>query len=126
MVPGRRAFLGLEAKSDAEDAIVAAQDLLRDRIAHLMPVGRPDRDMAETEVIGEPEAFHFYAPGPQSGGPAALRRYTLLLTPAKDLVLASASDGTASAADSASARVTRDAFVNRFQREMRNIRGLLT
>ncbi len=42
------------------------------------------------------------------------------------MVLASASEGSASAAESASARVTFDAAANRFQREMGNMRCLLT
>ena len=42
------------------------------------------------------------------------------------MVLASASDGSASAAESASALVTFDAIENRFRREMWNIRSLLT
>ena len=92
VVPGRHALLRMEAKSDAEDAVVAAQDLLRDRIAHLMPVARQQRDVQTTEVVGAPGSFNFYAPGPQSEGPAELRRYTLTVTPANDLVLISASD----------------------------------
>jgi len=92
VVPGRHALQRMEARSDAEDGVVAAQDLLRDRIAHLMPVARQDRDNPVTEVVGAPDAFNFYAPGPQSDGPAELRRYTLTVTPANDLVLVSASD----------------------------------
>ena len=92
VVPGRHAFLRIEAKSDDADAVVAAQNLLRDRVAHLLPVARQTRDAQLTEVVGAPGTFNFYAPGPQSDGPAELRRYTLMVTSANDLVLLSASD----------------------------------
>ena len=92
VVPARRAWIQLEARTQASDTVVAAQSVLRDRIARLQPLARFAGTSTTTEVVGGPTELIFFAPGSQNFGPSELRHYVLKLEPSGDLVLDSTSD----------------------------------
>lgn len=71
------------------ETIQAAQELLRQRLAHAYAETANDAIPPYTFFDGKDTVLTFYAPPPDNLGPAALRRYTLAVTAGGDLLLTS-------------------------------------
>ena len=89
---GRRVWESLDLAAAGGEGVSSAQAVLRDRLEHVFPATRFDADAPYTDFTGETNTVEFLAPPVLSHAPDALRRFQLSLTPAGDLILASASD----------------------------------
>jgi len=89
---GRRVWETLDARAAEGEGVSSAQGLLRARLERAFPSTRFDASTPYADFSGEEKTVEFLAPADEAHGPDALRRYTLGLTPAGELVLRSASD----------------------------------
>lgn len=89
---GRRVWERTDQVSRSWEDIEAAQSLLRDRIEQIFPQTLFDENPPYVDFQGSSTGMVFLANPPWSERPAPLRRYTLRLNSAGELVLASMSD----------------------------------
>lgn len=89
---GRNIWRGVAARAETADAIQAAQAVLRGRFEKLFPATRYDAQQPYPNFGGTGYAMGFLAPPGQANGPASLRRYSLHVDAAGNLVLSSTSD----------------------------------
>lgn len=78
------------AQIDADDTVVAAQRLLRDRIEQLRPTINPNSAVAIVDANGDEGNFNFIAPPLARAEPDSLWRYRIVVTAAGDLLLLTA------------------------------------
>ena len=78
------------AQIDADDSVVAAQRLLRDRIEQLRPTINPNSSVAIVDANGDEANFNFIAPPLARAEPDSLWRYRIVVTAAGDLILLTA------------------------------------
>lgn len=78
------------AQIDADDTVVAAQRLLRDRIERLRPTINPNSSVAIVDANGDEGNFSFLAPPLARAEPDSLWRYRVVVTAAGDLILLTA------------------------------------
>ena len=74
-----------------EDSVASGQRLLRARIEALAPLTRSDASRPIVDARGDMRLFSFAAKAADNEGAGPLRRYRLLVTPAGELMLYSAS-----------------------------------
>lgn len=74
-----------------DQSVVAAQYILRSRLERLSPAVRLDSSDPIVDAQGDARVMSFAAPPLPRVGPAALQRYRLIVTPAGDLMLYTAS-----------------------------------
>lgn len=75
---------------EADESVIAAQRVLRDRIEQLRPVVDPDSAVAIVDAVGDQNAFTFQSVPLARNEPDSLSRYRIILTPAGDLTLLTA------------------------------------
>jgi general secretion pathway protein J len=75
------------AEFNADDGIIAAQRLLRDRIEQLRAVINPNSAMAIVDANGDENSFTFVAPPLARSEPDSLWRYRITTTSTGDLLL---------------------------------------
>ncbi|WP_165190170.1 prepilin-type N-terminal cleavage/methylation domain-containing protein [Caulobacter soli] len=86
------AWTRMDRSTTHDEAIEAAQDVLRERLQHAWPATRYDLHPAGPDFDGDSARLVFLAPPSDREGPGALRRYGLVLDANGDLVLESLSD----------------------------------
>lgn len=89
---GRRVWERLDTREAHGEVLDAAQTILRDRIEQIYPATLYDKAPPYIDFRGTGEQVTFLANPPVSERPAAIRRYTLALDTATNLVLSSISD----------------------------------
>jgi general secretion pathway protein J len=89
---GKRVWERIDSRQAHGEALEAAQTLLRDRVEQIYPLTMFDKTPAYVDFLGTGERMSFLASPPRSERPSALRRYTLGLDTATNLVLSSISD----------------------------------
>lgn len=89
---GRRVWERIDSREAHGEALEAAQTTLRDRIEQIYPATLYDKSPPYIDFRGSAEQLTFLANPPVSERPAAIRRYTLALDTATNLVLTSISD----------------------------------
>jgi general secretion pathway protein J len=89
---GRRVWDHIDWRESHGEALEAAQTILRDRIEQIYPATLYDKAPPYIDFEGKAEQTTFLANPPLSERPAAIRRYTLALDTATNLVLSSISD----------------------------------
>ena len=89
---GRRVWEHGDAVAAAGEQVVAAENLLRARLERAYPATRYDASAPYSDFDGVAKSVAFLAPDGDAHRPSALRRYTLALNVAGDLVLTSVSD----------------------------------
>jgi general secretion pathway protein J len=89
---GRRAWERLDTREAGGEVIESAQQSLRDRLEQTFPTTLYDTNPPSVNFLGARDSLVFISNPPESGRPAALRRYSLSLDTAGELVLASVSD----------------------------------
>jgi general secretion pathway protein J len=89
---GKRVWERIDWREAHGEALEAAQTVLRDRIEQSYPATLYDKAPPYADFRGTPEQINFIANPPMSERPGALRRYTLALDTATNLVLSSISD----------------------------------
>lgn len=87
LATGRRVWERIDANGAAGESIEGAQSLLRDRIEQLYPATLYDAPTPYADIDGDGGELGFLSAPPSALGPAPLRRYHLILTPAGDLRL---------------------------------------
>jgi general secretion pathway protein J len=92
---GRRVWERIDTREAVGESIDAAQTILRDRLEQAFPQTLYDENPPYVDFRGAAEQLVFLANPPQSQRPAPLRRYTLSLDTAGELVLSSTSDAAA-------------------------------
>ncbi len=75
----------------SDSSVDAAQRILRSRLERLAPVIRTDSSKAIVDADGDPQLFSFAAAPLDRLAPDALQRFRLVLSPAGDLMLYTAS-----------------------------------
>jgi len=81
----------MQRADQANESVIAAQTILRDRVEHLQAIPRADRADPVVDIQGDEHVFSFYAPSLSRNGPAETQAYRLLRMATGDLVLFSAS-----------------------------------
>jgi general secretion pathway protein J len=89
---GRRVWERIDTREAHGEALEAAQTTLRDRVEQIYPATLYDKSPPYIDFEGKAEQMSFLANPPLSERPAAIRRYTLALDTATNLVLSSISD----------------------------------
>ena len=89
---GRRVWERMDTREARGEALDAAQTTLRDRVEQIYPATLYDKSPPYIDFDGKAEEMTFLANPPFSERPAAIRRYTLALDTATNLVLSSISD----------------------------------
>jgi general secretion pathway protein J len=89
---GRRVWERIDTREAHGEALEAAQTILRDRIEQIYPATLYDKSPPYIDFRGTAEQMTFLANPPVSERPAAIRRYTLALDTATNVVLSSISD----------------------------------
>jgi general secretion pathway protein J len=89
---GRRAWERVDAREATIEVIEGAQQTLRDRLEQTFPTTLYDTNPPSIDFLGGRDTLTFIANPPESARPSALRRYSLGLDTAGELVLASVSD----------------------------------
>jgi len=89
---GRRVWERIDARQANAEVIESAQQMLRDRLQVTYPRTLYDEDPPTVDFQGARDTVVFIANPPGAGRPAPLRRYSLGLDTAGELVLASVSD----------------------------------
>jgi general secretion pathway protein J len=89
---GRRVWERIDAREASAEVIDSAQQTLRDRLRLTYPRTLYDADPPSVDFQGDRDTVVFIANPPAAGQPAPLRRYSLGLDTAGELVLASVSD----------------------------------
>ena len=92
---GRRVWERIDTREAVGEGLDAAQTTLRDRLEQAFPQTLYDQNPPYVDFQGRSEGVVFLANPPDSGRPAPLRRYTLSLDTAGELVLSSISDAAA-------------------------------
>ncbi len=82
----------MDQAATRDEAVEAAQGVLRERLQHAWPATRYDLHPPSPDFDGDTDRVTFLAPPPERQGGGALRRYSLLLDANGDLVLESLSD----------------------------------
>lgn len=75
---------------EADESVIAAQRVLRDRIEQLRPVVDPNSAVAIVDAVGDQSSFTFQSVPLARNEPDSLSRYRIILTPAGDLTLLTA------------------------------------
>lgn len=88
---GRRVWEHQDTREAAGEAVEAAQIILRDRIEETFPETRYDSSPPVIAFSGKADRLEFESNPGDAGRPAPLRRYTLLVNTAGQLVLSSVS-----------------------------------
>jgi general secretion pathway protein J len=86
------AWIRMDRATTRDEAIEAAQGVLRARLQHAWPATRYDIRPPGPDFDGDTDRMTFLAPPPERDGPGTLRRYSLRLDANGDLVLESVSD----------------------------------
>jgi general secretion pathway protein J len=86
------AWIRMDRATTRDEAIEAAQDVLRERLQHAWPATRYDIRPPGPDFDGDSDRLTFLAPPPARDGPGTLRRYSLRLDANGDLVLEAVSD----------------------------------
>lgn len=81
----------MQRGDQANEAVIAAQTILRDRAEHLQAIPRADRADPVIDIQGSEHVFSFYAPPLRGNGPEGVQAFRLLRMATGDLVLFSAS-----------------------------------
>ena len=89
---GRRVWEGIDRRESAGEELENAQAAFRDRVEQIYPATLYQGNPPTVDFQGTPGGLDFLASPSQAERPAPLRRYTLSLDAAGDLVLASVSD----------------------------------
>jgi general secretion pathway protein J len=89
---GRRVWDRMDTREAHGEFLDAAQTILRDRVEQIYPATLYDKAPPYIDFRGTAEQIVFLANPPVSERPAAIRRYTLALDTATNLVLSSISD----------------------------------
>ena len=89
---GRRVWERIDTREAHGEFLDAAQTTLRDRIEQIYPATLYDKTPPYIDFRGTAEEVTFLANPPVSERPAAIRRYTLALDTATNLILSSISD----------------------------------
>jgi general secretion pathway protein J len=89
---GRRVWERMDVREARWEVLDAAQTTLRDRVEQIYPATLYDKAPPYIDFNGTSEQITFLANPPESERPGALRRYTLALDTATNLVLSSISD----------------------------------
>lgn len=89
---GRRVWERIDTREASGETVDAAQDLLRDRLEKIFPQTLYDQNPPYIDFRGEADKATFLANPPDAGRPAPIRRYTLWLDTAGELVLDSVND----------------------------------
>jgi len=89
---GRRVWERIDQREAIGETIGGAQQSLRDRIEQVYPTTLFDTNPPNVDFHGARDGLVFVANPPQSSRPAPLRRYTLRVDTAGELVLSSVSD----------------------------------
>lgn len=89
---GKRVWERIDTRQAHGEALESAQTTLRDRIEEIYPATLFDKSPPYIDFAGTAEQIVFLANPPMSDRPSALRRYTLALDTATNLVLSSISD----------------------------------
>jgi general secretion pathway protein J len=89
---GRRVWERIDTREARGEVLDAAQTSLRDRIEQIYPATLYNKAPPYIDFRGTAEQMTFLANPPVSERPAAIRRYTLALDTATNLVLSSISD----------------------------------
>ncbi len=89
---GRRVWERIDAREASGEAIDGAQSVLRDRIEQIYAATLFNKNPPYVDFSGKADRLVFIATPPQSARPAPLRRYSLVLDTAGELVLSSVSD----------------------------------
>jgi general secretion pathway protein J len=76
-----------DARTSRLDELVAAQRLLRDRVAGMRAITRLDSIVPSIDAQGDETSFTFIAPPPDRAAPDALWRYRLIVTAGGTLML---------------------------------------
>lgn len=75
---------------EADESVIVAQRMLRDRIEQLRPIVDPDSAVAIVDAIGDKNMFTFQSAPLARGEPDSLWRYRIILTPTGELTLLTA------------------------------------
>jgi general secretion pathway protein J len=89
---GKRVWERIDTRQARAEALESAQNTLRDRIEEIYPATLFNKSPPYIDFTGAAEQVIFLANPPMSDRPAAVRRYTLALDTATNLVLSSISD----------------------------------
>jgi general secretion pathway protein J len=89
---GRRVWERIDTREAHGEALEAAQTTLRDRIEQTYPATLYNKTPPYIDFKGTAEQLSFLANPPVSERPASIRRYTLTLDTATNLLLSSISD----------------------------------
>jgi general secretion pathway protein J len=89
---GRRVWERIDRRQARTEALESVQTTLRNRIEETYPATLYDKAPPYIDFQGSAERMTFLANPPQSERPQALRRYSLALDAATNLILASISD----------------------------------
>jgi len=89
---GRRVWDRLAARGTDVASVEAAQDIVRDRIEHVVPLTRYDASSPYADMEGKADLLFFIAPASPDRQPDALADYRLSLSTGSELVLSSTSD----------------------------------
>ncbi len=90
---GRRVWERLDRRSAEVASVEAAQQLIRDRLEHLVPLTRYDASSPYADLRGTPDLMTFIGPASPDRQPDALADYRLSLSSTRsELVLSSTSD----------------------------------
>jgi general secretion pathway protein J len=92
MTTGHRVWDRIDTREAAGETIESAQTILRDRIEQAFPQTLYDENPPYVDLRGTAQDLIFLANSPESQRPAPLRRYTLSLDTAGNLLLSSISD----------------------------------
>lgn len=89
---GRRAWERVDRSSANIDQVEAAQTIIRDRLARLVPLTRYDAITPYSDIEGKHDVLFFIAPAPYAQQPDALTDYRLSLSTRSELVLSATGD----------------------------------
>jgi general secretion pathway protein J len=92
MTTGRRVWEGIDRREAAGEALDNAQIMLRNRIEQIYPMTKYDGNPPYIDFQGVAQGLTFLANPPEADRPAPLRRYSLFVDAAGELVLSSISD----------------------------------
>jgi Tfp pilus assembly protein PilX len=87
-----RVWERMDARQSGRESVDGAQSTLRDRLEEIYPATLYDKNPPYADFTGQASRIEFISSPSQSGRPAPLRRYGVLLNTAGQLILTSVSD----------------------------------
>jgi general secretion pathway protein J len=98
LATGRRVWEGVDTREASGEELESAQSMLRDRLEQAYSAVQYEANPPIVDFRGSGETVSFLANPPDDGRPAPIRRYSLSLDGAGELLLASVTDAAPNAA----------------------------